>query len=305
LDEGGLRAGCAAAVAREKQQIVRKAGVLEFCSPDLGFNDIGGLENLKEWFAERREAFSPRGARFGLTSPKGVVLAGVPGCGKSLSAKALAREWGTPLLRLDMGRIRGSRMGESEARLRTALQTAEVASPCILWLDELEKAFAGVGQAQDSGVSQRVFGQFLTWLEDRAAPVFVVATANDVSKLPPEFARKGRFDETFFVDLPVAVERAAIWAVHLRRPRQIEDGVDVARLVEASEGYVGAEIAEAVVSAMYRAFAEGGRAVRQADIEASLKEGVPLSRSHAAMLLRLRAWGAQHARAAARMPERA
>ncbi len=298
MAEAGLSAGCASAVAREKQQIVRKAGVLEFCTPEVGFGDVGGLENLKDWFAERREAFSPRGARFGLSPPKGVVLAGVPGCGKSLSAKALAREWGTPLLRLDMGRIRGSYVGESEARLRAALQTAEVASPCILWLDELEKAFAGAGQSSDSGVSQRILGAFLTWLEDRDAPVFVVATANEVSKLPPEFARKGRFDETFFVDLPTAVEREAIWKVHLRRPRKIQNGIDVGRLVDASEGFVGSEIAESVVSAMYRAFADRGREVRQTDIEESLNQGVPLARSHAAILLRLRAWGRQYARPA-------
>jgi SpoVK/Ycf46/Vps4 family AAA+-type ATPase len=285
-------------VTAEKRQSVRKSGVLEFCAPEVGFDDVGGLENLKRWFGERRQAFSPRGARFGLSSPKGVVLAGIPGCGKSLSAKALARAWGVPLLRLDMGRVRGSRLGESEARLRSALQTAEVASPCILWIDELEKAFAGLGQALDSGVSQRLFGQFLTWLEDRGAPVFVVATANDVSSLPPEFTRKGRFDETFFVGLPTAAERAAIWRVHLRRPRAVEDGVQVERLAEASRGYVGAEIAEAVVSAMYRAFDEDERAVREADLTAALREGVPLARSHGALLARLTLWGAQYARPA-------
>lgn len=298
LEGEGLGAEVVTAVTREKRQAVRKAGVLEFCEPDVGFEDIGGLENLKAWFGGRREAFSPRGARFGLTPPKGAVLVGVPGCGKSLSAKALARAWGVPLLRLDMGRIRGSRLGESESRLRSALQTAEVASPCVLWIDELEKAFAGLGQALDSGVSQRLFGEFLTWLEDRTAPVFVVATANDVAQLPPEFTRKGRFDETFFVGLPTATERAAIWQVHLRRPRRIEPRIDVARLVEASRGHAGAEIAEAVISAMYAAFDDGERPVRQTDLEKAVAESVPLSRSHAPLLARLTAWGAQHARAA-------
>ena len=298
LDRDGLTADVVMAVTREKRQAVRKAGVLEFCEPDVGFEDIGGLDNLKAWFAARREAFTPRGARFGLTPPKGAVLVGVPGCGKSLSAKALAKAWGVPLLRLDMGRIRGSRLGESESRLRSALQTAEVASPCILWIDELEKAFAGLGQSQDSGVSQRLFGQFLTWLEDRTAAVFVVATANDVAHLPPEFTRKGRFDETFFVGLPGAQEREAIWRVHLRRPRHIEAQIDLGRLVEASAGHAGAEIAEAVVSAMYAAFDDGERPVRQSDLETAVRGSVPLSRSHAPLLVRLTAWGSQHARMA-------
>ncbi len=298
LEQGTLSDGCVQAVVQEKQQMVRKSGVLEFCSPEVGFDDVGGLENLKTWFAARRQAFSPQGARFGLTAPKGAVLAGLPGCGKSLSAKALAQAWGTPLLRMDMGRLRGSKLGESEARLRAALQTAEVASPCILWIDELEKAFAGMGQALDSGVSQRLFGHFLTWLEDRTAPVFVVATANDVAHLPPEFTRKGRFDETFFVGLPNQGEREAIWRIHLKRPRRIKESMDVAHLSRISEGYAGAEIAEAVVSAMYRAFDDEERPVRQADLETALRESVPLSRSHRALLERLTFWGLHHARPA-------
>jgi AAA+ superfamily predicted ATPase len=299
LAQGGLGAGCVQAVVAEKRQAVRKSGVLEFCEPDVSFEDVGGLENLKAWFAARREAFGPQGARFGLSAPKGAVLAGVPGCGKSLSAKALAADWGVPLLRLDMGRIRGSRLGESEGRLRAALQMAEVASPCVLWIDELEKAFAGMGQAQDSGVSQRLFGGFLTWLEDRRSQVFVVATANDVTRLPPEFARKGRFDEMFYVGLPNAAEREAIWRVHLRRPRRI-GLTDSSALVAASEGHTGAEIAEAVVSAMYRAFEDGARPVGQADLAASLAEGVPMSVSRAGDIRRLMAWGQQFARPASR-----
>jgi len=299
LAQGGLDAGCVQAVVSEKRQAVRKSGVLEFCDPDVSFDDVGGLDNLKEWFAARREAFGPRGVRFGLSAPKGAVLAGVPGCGKSLSAKALAADWGVPLLRLDMGRIRGSRLGESEGRLRAALQLAETSSPCVLWIDELEKAFAGMGQAQDSGVSQRLFGAFLSWLEERRSSVFVIATANDVTKLPAEFARKGRFDEMFFVGLPSATERESIWRVHLKRPRKIGQ-IDVDRLVTISEGRTGAEIAEAVISAMYRAFDAEERPVRQEDIEIALQDGVPMCVSHAATLRNLTAWGHQYARQASR-----
>ena len=164
--------------------------MLEFVEPDVTFADVGGLVNLKAWFRKRREAFTPEGMRFGLRSPRGAVLVGVPGCGKSLSAKALATDWQVPLLRLDFGRLRASLVGESERRLRLALQTAEVAAPCVLWIDELEKAFAGLGQAMDSGVSQRMFGAFLNWLSEKRAPVFVVATANNVRQLPSEFTRK-------------------------------------------------------------------------------------------------------------------
>jgi SpoVK/Ycf46/Vps4 family AAA+-type ATPase len=299
LAQGGLDAGCVQAVVSEKRQAVRKSGVLEFCEPDVSFNDVGGLENLKEWFTARREAFGPRGVRFGLSAPKGAVLAGIPGCGKSLSAKALAADWGVPLLRLDMGRIRGSRLGESEGRLRAALQLAETSSPCVLWIDELEKAFAGMGQAQDSGVSQRLFGAFLSWLEERRSSVFVVATANDVTKLPAEFARKGRFDEMFFVGLPSETERESIWRVHLKRPRKIGK-IDVDRLVTISEGRTGAEIAEAVISAMYRAFDAEERPVSQEDLEIALQDGVPMCVSHAGALRKLTAWGLQYARQASR-----
>lgn len=292
---GKLDAGCVAEVVRQKQQMVRKAGVLEFVEPDVSFSDVGGLANLKSWFEKRRQAFSPEGMRFGLRNPRGAVLVGVPGCGKSLSAKALAADWQVPLLRLDMGRLRGSLMGESERRLRLALQTAELASPCVLWIDELEKAFAGLGQALDSGVSQRMFGMFLNWLSERRSPVFVVATANNVRQLPAEFTRKGRFDEVFFVGLPAAGERRAIWQIHLRRPKQLELGVELERLVTASEGYTGAEIAETVVSAMFQAFEQGERAVTEADLTAALHESVPMSQSHAGLVADMLAWGRAYA----------
>ncbi len=295
---GGLGPECVTEVVRQKQQAVRKSGVLEFVEPDVTFDDVGGLANLKNWFRSRRRAFSPEGMRFGLRPPRGAVLVGVPGCGKSLSAKALAADWQTPLLRLDMGRLRGSLLGESERRLRTALQTAEAAAPCVLWIDELEKAFSGLGGAQDSGVSQRMFGLFLNWLSERRAPVFVIATANNVRQLPPEFTRKGRFDEIFFVGLPHEAERGSIWDIHLKRPRKVADGLDRAALIRASQGFSGAEIAEAVVTAMFQAFSDNARPVSQADLEAALSEGIPLSQSHAGMIAEMLAWGRNNALAA-------
>ncbi len=293
--QGGLGSGCVTEVVRQKQQAVRKSGVLEFVEPNVSFDDVGGLANLKGWFRSRREAFSPEGLRFGLRPPRGAVLVGVPGCGKSLSAKALAADWQVPLLRLDMGRLRGSLVGESERRLRVALQTAEVAAPCVLWIDELEKAFAGLATTNDSGVSQRMFGFFLNWLAERRAPVFVVATANNVRQLPAEFTRKGRFDEVFFVGLPNEAERRAIWDIHLRRPRKLAGDLDLEAAVRASSGYTGAEIAEAVVTAMFNAFTATERAVTGADLDVALREGVPLSQSHRELIEDMMAWGQANA----------
>ena len=291
LAQGALGTGCVREVVRQKQQAVRKAGVLEFVEPDVTFADVGGLANLKAWFRKRREAFTPEGMRFGLRSPRGAVLVGVPGCGKSLSAKALATDWQVPLLRLDFGRLRASLVGESERRLRLALQTAEVVAPCVLWIDELEKAFAGLGQAMDSGVSQRMFGAFLNWLSEKRAPVFVVATANNVRQLPSEFTRKGRFDEIFFVSLPDAEERQAIWQIHLRRPRKLAVNLNVSWLVEASAGYSGAEIAESVVTAMYQAFDDNIGPVTEGNLATALHESVPMSLSHGELLAEMLAWG--------------
>lgn len=295
---GALDAGCAAGVLDEKEQAVRKDGILEFCRPRVSFADVGGLEPLKNWFTRRRQAFDPAGLRFGLRPPRGVVLAGVPGCGKSLTAKALAADWDVPLLRLDLGKVYGSLLGESEDRLRRALATAEAVSPCVLWIDELEKAFSGLGNARDSGVARRVFGTFLTWLEDRTAPVFVAATANDIQYLPPEFTRKGRFDEIFFVDLPSAQERASIFQLHLARRGRNPAGFDLAALAEAAKGYSGAEIEAAVVDGLYRAFGDGVRPLAEADIHAALGSTVPLSKSRAADIARLHAWAAANARPA-------
>ncbi|WP_435626901.1 protein kinase domain-containing protein [Candidatus Ferrigenium straubiae] len=295
---GALDAGCAEGVLDEKEQTVRKDGVLEFCRPRVSFADVGGLEPLKNWFARRRQAFDPEGLRFGLRPPRGVVLAGVPGCGKSLTAKALAADWEVPLLRLDLGKVYGSLLGESEDRLRRALSTAEAVSPCVLWIDELEKAFSGLGNVRDNGVARRLFGTFLTWLEDRTAPVFVAATANDIQHLPPEFTRKGRFDEIFFVDLPSQRERASIFNLHLARRGRDPQSFDVAVLAEAAKGYSGAEIEAAVVDGLYRAFDDGARPLAEADIRAALEAAVPLAKSRAADIARLHAWAEENARPA-------
>ncbi|MBI5658432.1 MAG: AAA family ATPase [Nitrosomonadales bacterium] len=295
---GTLDAGCSGEVLAEKEQAVRKEGVLEFCRPGAGFAGVGGLEPLKKWFAARRQAFDPDGQRFGLRPPRGVVLAGIPGCGKSLTAKALAADWEVPLLLLDLGKVYGSLLGESEERLRRALATAEAVSPCVLWIDELEKAFSGLGNARDNGVARRLFGTFLTWLEDRAAPVFVAATANDIGRLPPEFTRKGRFDEIFFVGLPGQGERESIFSVHLARRGRDPSGFDLAALAGSASGYTGAEIEAAVVDGLYRAFGDGARPLAGADICAALDDTVPLSKSRAADIARMEAWAAANARPA-------
>ncbi len=298
LNRGALNNQVADEVLSDKEQTVRKQGVLEFWRPVAGFDDIGGLEQLKAWFARRHRAFTPDGQRFGLRSPRGVVLVGVPGCGKSLTAKALAADWNVPLLRLDLGRVYTALLGESEARLRRALATAEAVSPSILWIDELEKAFSGLGQARDNGVARRLFGTFLTWLEDREAAVFVAATANDIQRLPPEFTRKGRFDEVFFVGLPGEAERHRILRIHLRRRGRDPDRYDLEALASESAGYSGAELEAAVVGGLYRAFADGARELSDQDIRAALAESSPLSQTRAGELAYLQRWAATNARAA-------
>ncbi len=297
-NRGTLDAGCADEVLAEKEQTVRKEGILEFCKPGAGFADVGGLEPLKNWFTQRRQAFDPAGRRFGLRAPRGVVLVGVPGCGKSLTAKALAADWKVPLLHLDLGKVYGSLLGESEERLRRALATAEAVSPCVLWIDELEKAFSGLGNTRDSGVARRLFGTFLTWLEDRTAPVFVAATANDIQRLPPEFTRKGRFDEIFFVDLPDQGERESIFNVHLAKRGRNPASFDLAALAQAAKGHSGAEIEAAVVDGLYRAFDDGTRLLAEKDICAALNATVPLSKSRSADIARLHAWAESNARPA-------
>jgi SpoVK/Ycf46/Vps4 family AAA+-type ATPase len=276
-------------VSEEKKQIIRESQALEFYEAKETPDDVGGLEVLKDWLRLRERAFTQEARAYGLPSPKGIALIGIPGTGKSLTAKMISSLWQLPLLRVDTGALFGSFIGESEERARRALQLAETVAPCLLWIDEMEKALAhGAGDA--GGTSLRVFGSILTWMQEKKAPVFVVATANDISTLPPELLRKGRFDEIFFLDLPTERERADIFAVHLRKRGRPTQAFDLARLAAESDGYVGAEIEQAIIDAMYVGFNEGKREFTTEDLSAALKRTVPLSVSQRETVDGLRDW---------------
>jgi SpoVK/Ycf46/Vps4 family AAA+-type ATPase len=256
------------------------------------------LNGLKEWLRKRSLAFSPEARRFGLRPPKGVLLIGVQGCGKSLCAKAVAGLWEVPLLRFDIGKMFGSFVGSSEENMRRAIHVAESVAPAILWVDEIDKAFAGArGSAGDSGTGARVLGTFLTWLAEKSAPVFVIATANDISDLPPELLRKGRLDEIFFVDLPSAEERAEIFRIHLERRERAASEFSVSELAAAAEGFSGAEIEEAINSALYDAFSEG-KMLEDCHLFGALRASIPLSLTMQEPLAQLRSWAAGRARPA-------
>ncbi len=287
-------------ILSEKKQLIRRNGILEFIEEDETLNAVGGLEELKRWLTQRSDAFTERARVYGLPQPKGMLILGVPGCGKSLIAKTTSRLWGLPLLRLDMGRVYdGSMVGRSEANLRNALKTAESISPAILFIDELDKAFAGGAGSGDSdgGTSSRIFGSFLTWMQEKTSPVFVMATANRVERLPGEFLRKGRFDEIFFVDLPNPEERQAIFQIHLSKRRSETTRFDLEQLGKVSEGFSGAEIEQAIIAAMYEAFAQD-REFTQLDIIAAIKSTLPLSRTMMEQVTALRDWARQRARPA-------
>jgi len=242
-------------VLAAKRRMVGEQGVLEYVESPASLEEIGGMARLKAWLGERERAFSEKAAEFGITPPRGILLLGVQGAGKSLCAKAIATAWRRPLLRLDPGVLYDRYVGESERRLREAFRQAEAMAPIVLWIDEIEKGFASAAeQSNDGGLSRRMFGSLLTWMQEHTAPVFLVATANDVQALPPELLRKGRFDEIFFVDLPSAEARAAILRTHLARRKQDPARLDLPALVAASAGYSGAEIEQAIVSALHRAF---------------------------------------------------
>jgi SpoVK/Ycf46/Vps4 family AAA+-type ATPase len=288
-------------VLSEKKQLIRRNGILEYIEEDETLDAVGGLEELKRWLKQRSNAFTERAREYGLPQPKGMLILGVPGCGKSLIAKTTSRLWGLPLLRLDMGRVYdGSMVGRSEANLRNALKTAESISPAILFIDELDKSFAGTTGSSDSdgGTSSRIFGSFLTWMQEKTSPVFVMATANRVERLPGEFLRKGRFDEIFFVDLPTPEERQQIFNIHLSKRRRDITRFDVEQLAKVSDGFSGAEIEQALVAAMYEAFAQD-REFTQLDIIAAIKATLPLSRTMTEQVTALRDWARQRARPAA------
>lgn len=273
--EGELNESALKLVMEQKKQMIQKAGILEMVSCEEEMKDIGGLENLKQWIGNKAEVLKrmKEAEDFGVELPKGVLIAGIPGCGKSLNAKASAKLMGIPLLKLDMGRVMGKYVGESESNMRRAIALAEAIAPCVLWVDELEKAFAGLGgNGGGAEVTTRLFGQFLTWMQEKKSAVFVVATANDIMKLPPELMRKGRFDEIFYVQLPKPEERRKIFEIHIekRRPQDLEK-IDISKLVEKTEGYSGADIEGVVKEGIERAFIKGKKEVSTQDILSAIE----------------------------------
>ena len=284
-------------ILEEKVQVIKKTGILEFIKSEYSIKDIGGLDNLKNWLLKRNNSWSEQAKRYCIPAPKGVLVTGVPGCGKSLTAKAMSTIWQLPLLKLDFGKVFSGLVGSSEENMRRALATAEAVAPSILWIDEIEKGLSGLGSNGDSGVSSRIFGQFLTWMQEKEAPVFVIATANNISNLPPELLRKGRFDEIFFVDLPTLAERKEIFKLHLeRRLKDKEVASEImgvknlcTTLAKMTEGFIGSEIEQVVISALCDAFFEN-RPLKFEDLEKNISTTVPLSMTQREQILALRAW---------------
>ena len=300
-EHGELGADAIPLVLRAKEQSVRTSGVLELVRWEEGFEEVGGLDQLKGFLSHRKDAFSADAREFGLPAPRGLCLIGVQGCGKSLSAKAVARYYQLPLLRFDVGRVFAGLVGKSEENVRTALRLAESIAPCVLWIDELEKSLAGSKSSavSDAGTTSRVISTITTWLQERGdIGVYVVATANDISNLPPELLRKGRFDEIFFVDLPAAAERAQILAIHLRKRKRDADTFDLERIASETEGFSGAELEEVVISGLYKAFADGRRELSTHDLLQSTAQMVPLSQTMREQVDHLRSWARGRARSA-------
>ena len=298
IEDGKLTVEDIRYVIEAKAAIVEKDGLLEYYPVEATLGNIADLRSLKAWLAKRKAVVAQpaRAEEFGLSFPRGMLLLGVPGCGKSLCAKAVAAEWQMPLLKLDPSNLYNKYIGESERNFKRAMRTAEQIAPVVLWIDELEKAFAS-GGGEDGGVSQRILGSFLTWMQDRTGDVFVVATANDISRLPAEFLRKGRFDEIFFVDLPDAATRGEIFQIHLENRGQTSGSFDLEALSAATSGFSGSEIEEVVVSSLYSAFSDAGAITT----ESLLKEAgrtVPLSVTRAEYVDELRGWARERARPA-------
>ena len=289
----------------EKCQVIKKTGILEFIKSDFNMNDVGGLENLKKWLIKRNNSWLGKAQKdYNLPAPKGVLITGVPGCGKSLTAKAMSALWQLPLLRLDVGKIFSGLVGSSEENMRKAIQTAEAVAPSILWIDEIEKGFGGNGGERDGGTATRVFGTFLTWMSEKTKPVFVIATANNINALPSEMLRKGRFDEIFFVDLPTKAERKVIFKLHLEKRLKGSISKDFAvtdtllnKLAEITEGFVGAEIEQVVISALFEAFSEN-RTLNEEHLYKVIKNTVPLSTTQSEQILAIREWANERAVAA-------
>ena len=289
-------------VLAEKGRIVRASGYLDLVSP-ASLDQVGGLDVLKRWLQQRQLGYSERARSIGLPWPRGALLVGVQGCGKSLIARAVAGQWRQPLLRMDVGGLMEGYVGASERNLRRAMQLAERIAPCVLWVDEIEKAFAGLSTSNDGGTISRMFGTMLTWMQEKDSPVFVLATANDIEGLPPELIRKGRFDEVFFIDLPDTAQREEIWTVHLAArarasgDKLLLDRLDLAGLAALSEGYSGAEIAAAIIEGAFEALARG-QPLTGDHLAAAISASPPLSRTRAESIDRLRAWAEGRARRA-------
>lgn len=297
--DGRLDAGDAEAATKARAELLSD-GPLDLIDTDQDFDDVAGLESLKSWLQLRGRGFAPEAREFGLEAPRGIMLVGVPGCGKSLIARALAGSWGMTLAALDAGRLHGSYVGQSEKQLREALLAAEAMSPVVLWIDEIEKAFAGAGD-NDSGASRRVLGVLLRWLQERPDGIFVVATSNDVTSLPPELARRGRFDELFFVDLPDPLERSAILAYHLQQRNRDPRQFDVNTLATATDGFSGSEIESMIVASLYTAFAANSPLTTE-HLLAEAHSTIPLSVTRSEDITALRNWSVGRTRPAGGHP---
>ncbi len=274
----------------EKKQIISQTEILEYSSVDEKITNLGGLGNLKDWLKKRKTAFSLQASNYGLPTPRGLLLVGIQGTGKSLTAKAIANDWQLPLLKLDVGKLFGGIVGESESRLRQMINVAETISPCILWIDEIDKAFSSTESKGDSGTSNRVLATFISWLSEKTKPVFVIATANNIDLLPLEIIRKGRFDEIFFLDLPQKEEREEIFKIHLQefRPNSWES-FNYSKLAQLSDSFSGAEIKQSIIEGMYQAFYEK-REFTTNDICTALKELIPLAHLESNQMVKLQKW---------------
>jgi SpoVK/Ycf46/Vps4 family AAA+-type ATPase len=274
----------------EKKQIISQTEILEYCSVNEKISNLGGLNNLKDWLNKRKTAFSIQASNYGLPTPRGLLLIGIQGTGKSLTAKAIANDWQLPLLKLDVGKLFGGIVGESESRLRQMINVAETISPCILWIDEIDKAFTNTESKGDSGTSNRVLATFISWLSEKTKPVFVISTANNIELLPLEIIRKGRFDEIFFLDLPRKEEREEIFKIHLQEFRPDSwKSFDYTKLAQLSESFSGAEIRQSIIEGMYLAFYEK-REVTTDDICLALKELIPLANLESNQMMALQNW---------------
>ncbi|MBC9931988.1 AAA family ATPase [Chitinophaga qingshengii] len=297
VNDGVLDINDITTIAEEKKQILHRNGLLEFSMPKLKMQDIGGLENLKRWLEKRADSWSEQAKKYNIPAPRGVLITGLPGCGKSLTAKTVSTSWNVPLLKLDMGAVFSGLVGSSERNMRTVIQTAEAMSPCVLWIDEIEKAFSGVGSSGDSGTATRLFGTFLTWMQEKEKFVFVVATANNIDYLPPELMRKGRFDEIFFVDLPTRAERKVIIDIHLKKrlthPEVLGnlklDDSFIDPLVEKTEGFTGAELEQVVIGGLFEAFSEN-RPIAMDDFITTIDNTVPLVVTQSEKIRAIRDW---------------